>query len=300
MARFRQYPQQALTPLPESLQPETVFPDKWYQPLAEPVRVLAISVALIASSGMAAIDAQALTQPEEPRLDKWHIALSEPVRVPPRLTAAHLPAVFDTTDIWPAPPAPEPDYGWFQALAEPIFLPLPRLHAGPVDDANTWPAPPPTVPDYGWFEPLAEPQQPPRVHPARLPWLWHDPQALTQPEPTTPDRWFQPLAEPVLPRPPFAHQLGGAFDTTDIWPAAEAVTLDKWWAALSEPVLPARSFAFLMAGAFDDVSIWPAPTVVLPGPGTSPLAATAAPSSSLDRRRTLGYPHRRRPQRRAG
>lgn len=73
-------------------------------------------------------------------------------------------------------------------------------------------------------------------------WANNDPEAMTRPEVTTPDKWWVPFSEPVLQHAgklAFAAVIasGIAPIDSDALTRPEVTSLDKWYQPLSEPVL---------------------------------------------------------------
>lgn len=71
-------------------------------------------------------------------------------------------------------------------------------------------------------------------------WALNDPEGMTKPEVTTPDKWWQPFSEPVLRHAgklAFAAVIAsGAIIDSEILTQPETTSLDKWFSPLSEPV----------------------------------------------------------------
>jgi hypothetical protein len=120
------------------------FPDKWMQPLSEPVRL---------RPGLRAGQQQAHFFDPVPVVSfSWFEALSEPVRSPPRSPAALYPNFF----MQPAP-SPFVASGWFMPLSEPVRF-RPGLKAALQQFFTTDPTVIPLT--HGlipWFAPLNEP-----------------------------------------------------------------------------------------------------------------------------------------------
>ena len=173
MTRDTQYPQQAFID-PETLsEPEAVKLEEFWQPFSEPVRQLrgvAFAAALIASSGMAPIDPEALGEGEAPAVDvsiEWQQPFSEPVLLPRgvtyRATLAASGAVVIDPETLNEPLADRVE--WLTMLSEPILeLPGSRstaaLAAGiaPIDpEALGEGEAPPADESTEWIPPLSGP-----------------------------------------------------------------------------------------------------------------------------------------------
>ena len=103
MTRRFQYPVQAKLDIPESLRPETITIDKWFQPLSEPVREGPARIAHLYSGAFDVVNIWPLQ--EVVTLDKWYMPLSLPTL--PTVTFAYLMAgAFDANETLPTPAAP--------------------------------------------------------------------------------------------------------------------------------------------------------------------------------------------------
>ena len=226
---------QVVGPVAPVISSEVVTVDKWFRPLAEPVRLPAmraagspaasvgptfvpapsfgwfapLSQALFPAPALPSslrpyftVDPLALTRPEVTTPDKWFKALSEPVRPAPWLASA---AQVSTVSPVLPPSAAEVITvdKWFRALSEPARLPSTRTPGSP--DGSVAPSFVP-LPSIDWFAPLAGPA----------------------PRAAAPFVAAQTFTSPVLPPS-----------------AAEIVTVDKWFRALSEPLRlpPVRTLA---------------------------------------------------------
>ena len=221
MTRRWQYPEKVE---PEFTGPEVTTPDKWFSPLSEPVRIIA--VALVAG-GM--LDPLPPAAAEEVTADKWLVPLSEPVRnpVPQQQFRSPTPVVLEV-------PIPEEEgFGWYVQLAEPV-LPERSVSGLQVTDPEALTRPEVTTPDK-WFTPLSEPLfiKPP-VYSGSI----FDPEPIPDgpAETITLDKWHQPLSGPPLPG--VVVHTGAEFDPEPIPGAPEDITLDKWYRPFSGPPLP--------------------------------------------------------------
>jgi hypothetical protein len=226
---------------------ETITVDKWWQPLAEPVRVKAGLAAPLQQS-LALVKAAPF--PETVSIDRWLLPLSEPVRIKPGLLA-------DTQrEVGYANIQPLVSFGWFNWLNEPVRL-KPGLGAPYqlVYAANTSPFTE-TVTVDKWFTWLAEPV---RVK-ARLGTALNQYEAFVKaspfPETVTESRWHQPWSEPVrFRRLPTSEQQVLAYVRVE--PPAPVFT--NWFTGLSEPV----RFRHLARAQYPFFAYYPPP---LPSP----------------------------------
>ncbi|KKK73113.1 hypothetical protein LCGC14_2897110, partial [marine sediment metagenome] len=143
-----------------------------------------------------------------------------------------------------------------------------------------------------WYSPHSEPDKT-KKRASEFPHFVIDPEALTLPEVTTPDKWYRNLDEPVLPRvlpisnypatffeqevselDPSAESLAWFVELsvptlpkprvvefpayvidTDLLTQPEATTLDRWWRELSEPVrVKARFHEALQLHVITDIT----------------------------------------------
>jgi hypothetical protein len=234
---------------------EVVTLDKWFSPLAEPVRRKPSVAALPANINdpfpQITIDwHRPLSEPvrrkvsapptefafySEPviKID-WYISLAEPVRR--KDSVASVPASIND----PFPRTVE-EYAWHAPLSEPIRRKKP---------------PPPTEFCWGylhvsdelitldkWFAPLAEPVR-------RKPSVAALPASINDPFPRTVEEyaWHRPLSEPMRRKkpPPPTEFCWGYLHVSD-----ELITLDKWFAPFAEPMRRKDSVAALPASIND-------------------------------------------------
>jgi hypothetical protein len=216
------FDQQALVFVKADPFPEAVSIDRWLWPLSEPKRFPA-ALSRAAQPYMAYVEAAPFA--EAVSIDKWQQPLSDPTR---RIRFAEHQAWFPAAYYFPANPDITVEK-WFASLREPTRLRLLPTSEQPylafVKAAPFTEA----VSIDRWQQPLSEPTRRKRgAHlDVRLPFVGSD---------TARDgRWFSPFSNPILRKPT-------VYPSALIWShfVSETTTVDKWFAALREPVLPKR------------------------------------------------------------
>ncbi len=244
---------------------EEIFPDKYWQPLAEPVRVKPRASDFPAHTN----DTEGLTLPEVTSLDKWFAPFSEPVRIQPTSLAGLLSgAVYEgnPSDVEPLAET----LAWYTPLSEPVLVksrtsefPASFIDSDALTDAEA------TTVDRWWRE-LSEPVRvKARLHESLQLHVVAD---LFVAEAITLDKWYVPLGEPVLTKAPlpigavpyFSFDVGVLAPIFPDWfvplstpffvidpttplkayffidpvalTLAENITIDKWYVPLEEPV----------------------------------------------------------------
>jgi hypothetical protein len=195
--------------------PIVVPPDRWWQPLSTPGRVLP------------RIDT---TQPgvfatETITVDKWFAELSTPPKAKPRTPE------FQAVAFGSYSPIVVPVDGWWGNLERP---PRAAPRAAEYPAFTIAPTQPEAKDQIAWWQNLSTP---PKAKPRTIEY----PATAYGADPivSTPDRWWQPLAEPPKAKPRAVEFL--AF--TSGAPTAEIVSLDKWFEPLSEPRTLSRARA---------------------------------------------------------
>jgi hypothetical protein len=262
---------------------EIVTLDKWFAPLAEPVRrkpsVASVPVNVNDPFPQITIDwHRPLSEPVRRKVSApptefafysepvitidWYTPLAEPVRRKNSVAAA--PASIND-------PFPRVSVDWHAPLSEPVrrkpsvaaipasfndpfprvsvdwfaplFEPVRRKPSVASIPANVNDPFPRTVEEYAWHRPLSEPVRR-KVSVAAIPASINDPFPRTVEE----YAWHWPLSEPMrrkVPAPPTEFSWGY------LTPADELVTLDKWHVPLSEPVRRKPSVASIPASLTD-------------------------------------------------
>jgi hypothetical protein len=221
---------------------ELVTIDKWFAPLAEPVR-RKVNIASVPAS---------ISDPFPQIIIDWHAPLAEPVRRKP--SVASIPASVND-------PFPRVSIDWHAPLSEPVRRKS-SVASIPANINDTFPR---TVEEYAWHRPLSEPTRAKvPAPPTEFSWGYLTPAD----ELVTLDKWYVPLGEPMRRKPSVASAPANINDpfprtvaeyswyrplseptrrrqpappTVFTWgyltPADEIVTLDKWYAPLARPVI---------------------------------------------------------------
>ena len=200
---------------------EVISADKWLYQLSEPVRFKAISVALIAASGvfqaLGAGTAEIITE------DKWHFAWSEPI-VKTKAGLGVGSQQFMAALPYPLPPSMD----WFVELSKPKTLDKVGI-ATPLQQAFTF-HPNPVI-SIGWFNELSKP-----VSLAKPGLATNLQQSLTfHPSPVVSFGWFGNLTEPVRLPIGLNARLQREFTINAAWVPSPQALLEGWYNWLSEP-----------------------------------------------------------------
>ncbi len=238
MTERLQYPIQAAID-PETLDDPLRDEIQWFQPFSEPIRQLAgvaAAAAIIASTGMAPIDPEALGEGagEVVTLDEF-----QPLSVPV------LPLPIQQPDAFVTDPATldallRDEIQWLRPLSEPVLrrpsvAEIPSFFIDP--EALGEPAADEIV-TLDEFQPLSQPVQP---RPIQQPEAFvSDPETLGE---ALRDeiQWWRPLSEPVLPisRHAALAASGAAPDDQQSIGEAAADTSTEWWQPWPDQIWPA-------------------------------------------------------------